>query len=139
MARHPIRKRSWVAGLPMDSVQETIVALVNGQADAIVGSISVEFERQRSSNLGVRMAAQIPESRADSVIAVRKDWPELKGILDKALADVSEEELRALEFRWIGDPSRRLWSTTVGLPEIVTAVCPRERLRLLSLGDLCPK
>jgi ABC-type amino acid transport substrate-binding protein len=98
LVRHP-----QISGLPHDRIEGAIAALMSGQVEAIIGSMGVELERRKNSNLGYRIAAQIIESKADTVIAVRKDWPELVALFNKALGDLSEAQQLALSRRWYGD------------------------------------
>ena len=103
MSQDLLAKHSQISGRPHDQVEGAIAALMSGQVEAIIGSMGVELERRKSSNLGYKLTAQIIESKADTVIAVRKDWPELVALLNKALGDLSEAQQLALSRRWYGD------------------------------------
>jgi hypothetical protein len=94
---------------------------MSGQVEAIIGSMGVELERRKNSNLGYRIAAQIIESKADTVIAVRKDWPELVALFNKALGDLSEAQQLALSRRWYGDFIKLDAAARVDLPRPPTA------------------
>ena len=93
---------SAIHALPFSSLEEVMRALLNGQVDAMIGSSSMEYWRQQHLQFGITLAAQITESRADAVIAVRKDRPELTGIINKGLAGFSDGEMQTLKSRWFG-------------------------------------
>jgi signal transduction histidine kinase/ActR/RegA family two-component response regulator len=103
MSQELLAKHPQISGRPHDQVEGAIAALMSGQVEAIIGSMGVELERRKSSNLGYKIAAQIIESKADTVIAVRQDWPELVALFNKALGDLSEAQQLALSRRWYGD------------------------------------
>lgn len=103
MSQDLLVKNPRISGLPFDQVDGAIAALMSGQVEAVIGSMGVELERRKNSNLGFKIAAQIIESKADTVIAVRKDWPELVALVNKALGDLSEAQQLALSRRWYGD------------------------------------
>ncbi len=72
-------------------------AVARGEADAYAGNRAVAMhliEREVMTNLGVVGAL----SRPPTVLTVgtRKDWPELRDILDKALATITEAERRTI-------------------------------------------
>jgi ABC-type amino acid transport substrate-binding protein/CheY-like chemotaxis protein len=103
MSQDLLRQHPGISGLPHERIEGAIAALMSGQVEAIIGSMGVELERRKNSNLGYKLTAQIIESKADTVIAVRKDWPELVALLNKALGDLSEAQQLALSRRWYGD------------------------------------
>jgi len=93
---------------------ETLRAVANGDADATLGVIAVEqflISKHFFSNLKL---VTDPAERAlrsfDQFIGVRSDWPLLAAMLDKAMGDVTDNELVALSRKWIiqedGDTER---------------------------------
>lgn len=93
---------SAINALPFSSLEEAMRALLNGQVDAVIGSSSMEYWRQQNLQFGITLAAQITESHVDVAIAIRRDWPELTAIINKGLADISDEEMQTLNRRWFG-------------------------------------
>ena len=76
-------------------------AVSRGEADAYVGNRAVAawiMEQELISNL--RFQGRAEKQGSVLTIGVRKDWPLLVSILDKALADLGVEELHALHRRW---------------------------------------
>ncbi len=80
---------------------EGLEAVSVGQADAFLGNLAVIsnlIEKRNLSNL--KVAAPMADGRDNLHLAVRKDWPELVTILDKALRSITREEHNALRKRW---------------------------------------
>lgn len=72
-----------------------------GLVDAMVANLataSYHIERQGIGNL--RVAGETPYM-ADLAIGVRNDWPELVGILNKGLAQISAAERTDILARWV--------------------------------------
>ena len=79
-----------------DIAEEALNALNSGIVDAYVGNLIIVSHVARDQGLGnIKMAGSTPYS-ASFHMAVRSDWPELNIILQKTLADFSEEEHRAI-------------------------------------------
>lgn len=71
-----------------------------GTVDALFSSLAAAtqyIEENRISNLRV---AGITPYKSTYHIGVRNDWPELAGILNKALRSITVDERRAIESRW---------------------------------------
>jgi|GEM_PF-588861 len=84
-----------------DSTKEAFQAVSAGKAFAFPADllqISYQLPKLGISNL--KVAAPTEYSFA-TCFGVRRDWPELAGILDKALATVSPEERTAISQKWI--------------------------------------
>lgn len=77
-------------------------AVSDGRADAYVGNLAVAtylVEKHGLVNLGV----VAPSGYGDEEFAmgVRRDWPELVALLDRALATMPHEENQAIRQRWL--------------------------------------
>lgn len=71
-------------------------AVASGKADAYVGNLTMASYMIDKLGLGnLKVAAPTPYNN-DLAIGVRKDWPELAAILDKALATIGDDERRAI-------------------------------------------
>ncbi len=78
-------------------------AVSRGAADAYAGNRAVAMylmEKELFSNLQVQGRMRKPPVALS--IGVRKDWPELSALLDRALASVTGEEIRRIHRRWAG-------------------------------------
>ncbi len=76
-------------------------ALENRKLDAFVdnlGSISYEIDKRKFDNIKI---AAPTKYRFELAFAVRKDWPQLAMILDKALESISEQERAAIKNTWM--------------------------------------
>ncbi len=81
---------------------DALDAVSKGAADAYIGNRAVALyiiERELISNLQIQ--GKIEENASINAIGVRRDWPILQGILQKALADITEEERRAILGKWV--------------------------------------
>ena len=85
-----------------DNTAEALRAVATGKADAYVGNMTMASYIIDKLGLGnLKVAAPAPYSN-DLTIGVRKDWPELVTILDKALATISNKERRAIRQEYLG-------------------------------------
>jgi PAS domain S-box-containing protein len=86
--------------LPVDNVEDGIQRLSRGQVFAFIGNLtttSYAIQREGLSNL--KVAAHIEELHPIAM-GVRKDWPTFAAIVDKAIADISQNEHNAISRRW---------------------------------------
>ena len=85
-----------------DSLQEALLAVSNGQAQAFVGNIASSTYWIRKLNLtNLKVAAPVTKEAQTLHFAVREDWPELVGIINKGLSSVTPEEENHIRNRWI--------------------------------------
>jgi len=99
-----------------DSTSDTLDAVSRSEADAYAGNRAVVMylmEKELFANLQVQGKMRKPP--VVLTIGVRKDWPELASILDRALASVTEEEIRQIRRRWAGLEDRGTEATSVTL------------------------
>ncbi len=99
-----------------DTLQETIKAVSEGKADVLVGNLAACTYWIRKLNItNIRTGAPVSLERQLIHMGVRKDWPELVGILNKGLASISVQEAETIRNRWIaagytvGVSSRIVW------------------------------
>ena len=80
----------------VDTTSQAMQALAIGEVDAYVGNLTLGSYLIDKLGLGnIKVAAPTPYAN-DLAIGVRKDWPELLAILDRALATIDEQERRAI-------------------------------------------
>ncbi|MCG8492252.1 MAG: transporter substrate-binding domain-containing protein [Sneathiellales bacterium] len=83
---------------PLDGLQ----AVATGEVDAYVGVLGVSTYIARENGLSnLKVAGRYDFEVTGQRFAVRKDWPELTSILDKALADMSVQERNRLISSWV--------------------------------------
>ncbi len=85
-----------------DSTSEALEAVAKGEADAYIGNRAVAsyiIEVELLNNLQIQGRNQ--GTFSVNAIGVRKDWPILATILDRALASVTQEEKKAILGKWV--------------------------------------
>jgi len=106
--------------VPAGNVGKALEAVALGKADATVGNIAVLHYKIRELGLAnLKVAAPADDQDKRVYFAVRADWPELVGILNKGLATITPEERRRVLDRWVNveferglDPAA-VWRTTL--------------------------
>lgn len=86
-----------------DDMQQALEAVAYGKADATLGKISViKYLLERNFITNIKLAAQVRDPRFTSTIrlAVSRDRPLLRDILQKGMDRVSEQEEIALRRKW---------------------------------------
>jgi len=90
----------------LDSPAELVIQLATGKLDAIIGNpLLFNYFAKVNQITNIRLAGYVKIKKEDETssllhIGIRKDWPLLHQILQKAVASVSDEEIRFLENRW---------------------------------------
>ncbi len=84
----------------VNDLEEALLTVSKGKADAFVGDLeTIRYATKKLGLLNLRVAATTPYN-LDFSFAVRKDWPELIVILDKALQSIPESEKKRFLDRW---------------------------------------
>ena len=82
------------------NTSEALYALSRGEVSAYVGNLNVtSWVMDRLGMTDIKVAAPTPYSFEQS-IGVRKDWPQLVTILNKAIEHVSPQQWQAIKSRW---------------------------------------
>jgi polar amino acid transport system substrate-binding protein len=80
----------------METTTDALRALASGEVDAYIGNLTIGSHLIDKLGLGnLKVAAPTPYAH-NLAIGVRKDWPELQSIVDKALTAIDENERRAI-------------------------------------------
>ncbi|NEX19770.1 transporter substrate-binding domain-containing protein [Thiorhodococcus mannitoliphagus] len=79
-------------------------ALLEGRVDALIGGIDLEWWRKQNSLLGFKISGFIESSRHPVLMSIRKDWPLLVSILNKALENIPLWERERIRQTWLGVP-----------------------------------
>ena len=83
------------------TTEEILRALSLGQVDAYVGNLTVAgYLINKTGFTNIKVAAPTPYSYELS-IGVRKDWPELIPVLDRALSMIDEEQRNTIRQKWL--------------------------------------
>jgi signal transduction histidine kinase len=84
-----------------DTVDEAMQLVAGGQAEAVVTNLAnASFIIKIRGLTNLKMAGILPQS-FKLRYAVRSDWPELAGILDKGIASLTPADLQSINDRWI--------------------------------------
>ena len=97
-----LREHSDIEPICYDTLQEALRAVSDGSADAFVGNIASAtywIRKQHLTNL--KVAAPVSYEVQKLHVAVRKDWPELVGIIDKGLSSISMAKEDKIRKKWI--------------------------------------
>jgi PAS domain S-box-containing protein len=82
-------------------------AVSRGEADAYGGNRAVaSYIMEKEVMLGLKPHGRLNKSGSVLAVGVRKDWPILSGILQKALDDIGQEESRAILQKWVGTSNK---------------------------------
>jgi PAS domain S-box-containing protein len=82
-------------------IQQGLEAVDQGQADAYVGNMaSINYSLNRLGLTGLKIAATT-KYNFELAMAVRKDWPELATIVQKALYSLTAQEKTEIASQWI--------------------------------------
>ncbi|HEY4038725.1 MAG TPA: transporter substrate-binding domain-containing protein [Burkholderiaceae bacterium] len=88
--------------LEFDSPENAVLAVAGGDADVFVGfrQVAVYYmEKHFTANLALRGTIAVPGTALGP--AVRSDLSLLAGLLDRAVADLSTEEITGLALKWL--------------------------------------
>lgn len=86
----------------VNTTSEALLSLATGESDAFVGNLAVGtylIEHLGLSNL--KVAAPTGFQEHNQCMGVRRDWPELHSVLDKALAAFSPGDHARIRNRWL--------------------------------------
>lgn len=84
---------------------EAMGALADGKVEAYVGNLIIGTYLMNTHNWDhLTVAAITPLEDLSLAMAVRNDWPELAGIIDKTLASLTEAEHAAVRNVWLSPP-----------------------------------
>ncbi|MEJ2154100.1 MAG: transporter substrate-binding domain-containing protein [Desulfobacteraceae bacterium] len=84
------------------TLQQTLQAVSDGQADVFVGNIASATYWIRKLHLtNLKVAAPVSHDPQKLHFAVRKDWPELVPIINKGLASISLYKENKIQKHWI--------------------------------------
>jgi len=81
---------------------EALNAVAAGNADFAIGNLAaMSYLIQTHHIFNLKIAAPASVQAQQLGFGVRKDWPVLRSILNKGLADISPEELLGIQKKWV--------------------------------------
>ena len=85
----------------VENMHEALTVIEERKADAAIGFFAASYFLQNKYLLNdIKFAAFYDRNSANESIAVRKDWPILAGIFQKALNAITEEEKQSINRKW---------------------------------------
>ncbi len=85
-----------------DDLQQSLLAVSSGKADAYIGNVAAVTYWIRKLNLtNLKIAAPASTDIQSLRFAVRKDWPELISILQKGLNSISHRQKKIISEKWL--------------------------------------
>jgi len=107
---------------PYPTVEQALGAVSSGLETAFIGNLATSSYLAKSigiTNLKYITIETDPDDESQSLhFAVRKDWPELVSILNKALASITKEERTQINNKWIGVESTFDYADIIRVIEI---------------------
>ncbi|MCP4041816.1 MAG: transporter substrate-binding domain-containing protein, partial [Gammaproteobacteria bacterium] len=83
---------------------DALHAVSKGEADAYIGNRAVAIHSMREALItNLAEYGMIRQTASNNAIGVRKDWPILRDILQKALNDIGPQERAAILRSWTGE------------------------------------
>ncbi len=105
-----------------DTSIDALRSVATGKSDAYVGNLTgASYLIQNNGLNNLKVAAPTPFGTHSQAMGVRKDWPELTSIINKALMAMSDAEKSEIRNRWLsiryeyGVDMKRVWSWAAGL------------------------
>lgn len=96
-----IRRYPKLNVVTVGSVTEALKKVAEGEADAFITNLpNASFVTKTRGLTNLKIAGVMPE-RFEIRYALRRDWPELRAILDRAIAQLTESDRQALVHPWI--------------------------------------
>jgi len=85
-----------------DFAEIPVKELSTGLVDAYIGNLlSTTYTIQTKGYTNVKVAAPTPFGNHNQAMAIRSDWPQLAGIINKTLGSMTPEEHAAIRNKWL--------------------------------------
>jgi len=112
-----------------DTLQQSLLAVSSGKADAYIGNVAAATYWIRKLNLtNLKIAAPVSNKVQRLRFGVRQDWPELVAIIQKGLDSISARQHQSISEKWLSieydpgiDPSV-FWKAAVGIFSLIVIV-----------------
>ena len=95
--------------LHVNSLAEGLLAVAFGQADAMFATYATATHYISENNITNLSVVGLTPYKVEYSMAVRKDWPILQGLINRALASVTSLEKKNIIDRWIRLKYRAPW------------------------------
>jgi PAS domain S-box-containing protein len=97
-----LRENSSIEPILFETFNDAMAAVSTGKADACIGNVTVAaYSISKSGLSNLKIAAPVSSDNFTLHFAVRKDWPELAGLINKGLDAISSEQVISINNNWI--------------------------------------
>lgn len=138
-----VKKYPQIKMVVVDTPYQGFMLLSSGVVDAFLENVSVGNYLIKSNFLTNVKVSGVPNfpnfSVGDDIrIAVRKDMPELYAVLQKAMQNLSDEQINALKKKWFLNGSSEQEVRTILSPDELTYVTQNPKIRISNEMDFAP-
>jgi PAS domain S-box-containing protein len=117
-----------------DTDEKALEAVATGQADAYIGNLTVASHIIHQKGLShLKVTAATPFGDQVMAMGIRKAWPELTSVLNKALASITEEEKTAILNKYLAIKFQQGLDKAVVLQWIIIVATAASGVMLLLL------
>jgi ABC-type amino acid transport substrate-binding protein/DNA-binding response OmpR family regulator/nitrogen-specific signal transduction histidine kinase/HPt (histidine-containing phosphotransfer) domain-containing protein len=93
----------------VNNLIEALTAVATGEVEATLGNLAVgSYLIQKHHLANIKVAAPSKDAGNKLAMGVRKDWPELARILDKALESITQKEHQKIRSAWQEIPETKI-------------------------------
>lgn len=106
-----------------NTTPDALKSLAEGEGDAYIGNLMVGTYISRFEGLtNLMVSAPSPFQSDEEAMAIRKDWPEATGIINKILASMPAEERELIRAKWLPPVEYQVGINTNTVITIVAAI-----------------
>jgi len=121
-----------------NSVLEALISVSMGVNDAFVGVLgSTEFLANFNGITNTKVACVYAYNDFDQYFGIRKDWPMLQKVINRALASITLQERNSIFRDWSAD-AYRIGKSQPLTPEELSWLREHKKIRLAAMGDYPP-
>lgn len=93
--------------VPINGYDDGLIAVLNNKVDAFVGPLAtLNYTIFKNALSGLKVTAVPFELSKDMSFGVRKDWPELITIFNKAIEAIDRQEHIQIRSKWLGNSGK---------------------------------
>jgi ABC-type amino acid transport substrate-binding protein/two-component sensor histidine kinase len=96
-----LKKYPEIIRISSNNLDEMILLLNENEVDAILGGNALKYFIYEKLRTEIKYEYSVPDSKAEVVYSIRKDWPELQSIINKALAEIQPSELNRMKEKYL--------------------------------------
>ncbi len=97
-----IKEKTRITPVLFDTFKDALLSVSRGESEAAIGNLAVATDTIGRLNLtNLKIAGHTSKDVSSLAFAVRKDWPELVNLIDRALETIPESEKRKISRTWV--------------------------------------